>query len=74
MSEGTDSQEITYLSIKAQWMMNGGKTEEEWNALPISTVKLLLADSFAREERQTLIIAGGVAKAFSPKKKNAWGD
>lgn len=55
--------------IKAKWMMNGGKSEEEWNALPLSTIKLLTVYTFAEESRQMDIIAAGVGKAFSPKSK-----
>ena len=53
--------------IKAQWMMNGGRTEEDWENLPLSTVKLLTIDYFAKEERQIDILATGIVKAFTPK-------
>lgn len=56
--------------IKAKWMLNGGKSEEEWEALPISTIKLLTAYNFAEESRQVDIISAGVGKAFSPKNKS----
>ena len=59
--------------VKAQWMMNGGRTEEEWDNLPLSTVKLLTVDYFAKEERQIDIFAAGIGKAFSPKDKGAGG-
>lgn len=68
MTKGTDSEEMTYLAVKAQWMMNGGRSEEDWNALPLSTIKLLTVDMFAREERDMDLMAGAIVKAFSPKK------
>lgn len=58
--------------IKAQWMMNGGKTEEEWDALPLSTLKLLTVNYFAQEERQVDLLQAGIGKAFSPKKKGGF--
>ena len=48
-------------------MMNGGRTEEEWNNLPLSTIKLLTVDYFAKEERQIDLLAAGIVKAFNPK-------
>ena len=68
MTKGTDSVEITYLTVKAQWMMNGGRSEEDWDALPLSTIKLLTVDMFAREERDMDLMAGAIVKAFSPTK------
>ena len=68
MTKGTDSEEMTYLTVKAQWMMNGGRSEEDWDALPLSTIKLLTVDMFAREERDMDLRAGAIVKAFSPKK------
>lgn len=70
MTRGSDNPEIQYLMIKARWMMNGGKSEEDWEKLPLSTIKLLTVDFFANEQRQIDIVAMGVAKAFSP--KNDW--
>lgn len=69
MTQGTDNSEIQYLMIKAEWMMNGGKSEEDWEALPISTIKLLTVDHFAKEERQVDLLAAGIAKAFGADKK-----
>ena len=66
MTKGTDSEEMTYLTVKAQWMMNGGRSEEDWDALPLSTIKLLTVDMFAREERDMDLMAGAIVKAFSP--------
>ena len=54
-------------------MMNGGRTEEEWENLPLSTVKLLTVDYFAKEERQIDIFAAGIGKAFSPKDNKSGG-
>ena len=68
MTKGTDSEEMTYLTVKAQWMMNGGRSEEDWDALPLSTIKLLTVDMFAREERDMDLMSGAIVKAFSPKK------
>lgn len=51
-------------------MMNGGKSEEDWENLPLSTVKLLTVDYFAKEARQVDILAMGISKAFSPKNNN----
>ena len=68
MTKGTDSEEMTYLTVKAQWMMNGGRSEEDWDALPLSTIKLLTVDMFAREERDMDLMAGAIVKAFSPNK------
>lgn len=68
MTNGTDNEEMTYLTVKAQWMMNGGRSEEDWDALPLSTIKLLTVDMFAREERYMDLMAGAIVKAFSPKK------
>jgi hypothetical protein len=51
-------------------MMNGGRTEEEWESLPISTIKLLTVDYFAQEERLIDIHAAAIAKAFAPKSPN----
>lgn len=70
MVNGTDNPEIQYLMIKARWMMNGGRTEEEWESLPLSTIKLLTIDYFAQEERLIDLHAAAIAKAFSPKSPN----
>lgn len=70
---GTDNADIQLLSIKAEWMMNGGKTSEDWNRLSISDVKLLTIDHYAKEERLMKIIAHGVNKGLFGDKKSQGG-
>ena len=61
---GTDNADIQLLSIKAEWMMNGGKSSEDWNKLSIQDVKLLTVDHYAKEERMGQVLAHAVNKAF----------
>ena len=70
---GTDNADIQYLSIKAEWMMNGGKTSEDWNKLSIQDVKLLTVDYYAKEERQMKVMAHAVNKALFADRKSQGG-
>lgn len=70
IKNGTDNAEIQMLSIKAQWMMNGGKTSKDWDELPLSDVKLLTVDYYAKEERTMKIMASAVNEALFGKKKS----
>lgn len=54
--------------IKAHWMLNGGKSEEDWNKLPLSTIRLLTVAYFAEEERQMNVFEVAIRKAFSVKR------
>lgn len=67
---GTDNADIQLLSIKAQWMMNGGKSSEDWDKLTLSDVKLLTIDHYAKEERQLKLISAAVNQAMFGKKKS----
>jgi hypothetical protein len=53
---GTDNADIQLLSVKAQWMMNGGRSSEDWDKLSLQDVKLLIVDHYAKEERQMKIM------------------
>lgn len=70
IKNGTDNAEIQMLSIKAEWMMNGGKTSDDWNALPLSDIKLLTVDHYAKEERQMKIMASALNQALFGKKNS----
>jgi hypothetical protein len=53
---GTDNADIQLLSVKAQWMMNGGKSSDDWDKLSLQDVKLLTVDHYAKEERQLKVM------------------
>ena len=53
---GTDNADIQLLSVKAEWMMNGGKSSEDWDKLSLQDVKLLIVDHYAKEERQMKVM------------------
>jgi len=66
---GTDNSEIQLLSIKAQWMMNGGKTSEDWDNMTVQDMKLLIVDYYAKEERASKMMVGALKEALFGKKK-----
>ena len=68
IKNGTDNAEIQMLSIKAEWMMNGGKTSADWDALTLQDIKLLTVDHYAKEERQMKIMASAFNEALFGKK------
>ena len=70
IKNGTDNSDIQLLSIKAEWMMNGGKTSEDWDALPLSDIKLLTVDYYAKEERRMRIMANAFNEAMFGKKSS----
>lgn len=70
IKDGTDNADIQFLSIKAEWMMNGGKSSKEWEALPIRDVKLLTVDYYAKEERRMKVTANAFKEALFGKKNN----
>jgi len=69
VKNGTDNADIQLLSIKAEWMMNGGKSSEDWNKLSIQDVKLLTVDYYAKEERRMKVLASAFNQALFGKKK-----
>lgn len=73
IKNGTDNAEIQMLSIKAEWMMNGGKTSRDWDELPLSDVKLLTVDYYAKEERRLKVMASAFNQAMFGK-KSSFGD
>lgn len=48
-------------------MLNGGKSSADWDNLPISDIKLLTVDYFAKEERWRMVMASAIRQAFSKK-------
>lgn len=68
---GTDNSDIQLLSIKAEWMMNGGRSSEDWNRLSLADVKLLTVDHYAKEERMLKLISLAVNKGLFGDKKSA---
>lgn len=42
--------EVITLAVKAEWMMNGGRSSYDWDELSISDVKLLTIYYMARDE------------------------
>lgn len=69
MKNGTDNAEIQLLSIKAEWMMNGGKSSEDWDNLSLQDVKLLTVDYYAKEERRMKVLTSAFNQALFGKKK-----
>jgi len=69
IKNGTDNADIQLLSIKSEWMMNGGKSSEEWDQLSIQDVKLLTVDYYAKEERRMRVLANAFKEALFGKKK-----
>ena len=67
---GTDNADIQLLSIKAEWMMNGGKSSKDWDELSVSDVKLLTVDHYAKEERAMRIMTDAFKEALFGRKKN----
>ena len=69
IKNGTDNADIQLLSIKAEWMMNGGKTSDDWDELTLSDIKLLTVDYYAKEERRMKVMASAFNEALFGKKK-----
>jgi len=44
LKQGTSDPKIIELTVKAQWMMNGGKSSADWDALPLADQTLLIID------------------------------
>lgn len=69
VKNGTDNADIQKLSIKAEWMLNGGKTSDDWNSLSVSDIKLLTVDYYAKEERRMRVLSNAFGEAMFGKKK-----
>ena len=74
VKNGTDNADIQLLSVKAQWMLNGGKSSEDWDKLSLQDVKLLIVDYYAKEERQMKVLASAMNQAFFGKKNTGGRD
>ena len=69
VKNGTDNADIQLLSIKAEWMMNGGKSSQDWDNLSVQDVKLLTVDYYAKEERRMKVLASAFNQALFGKNK-----
>lgn len=66
-SKGTDNEDILISMAKAEWMMNGGHTSEEWDELPLGDVELLTVHYQFTRDRYREDMKNAIGLAFSKK-------
>lgn len=64
-SKGTDNEDILISMAKAEWMMNGGHTSEEWDELPLGDVELLTVHYQFTRDRYREDMKNAIGLAFS---------